>query len=140
MRLRKCLFTIIVVLACSASVFGTWALIKLDELIRESDLIVVGTLHDATEDSRGIGRGYIAVERIISPGAMTRESRSLVPGDNLKLTWADDWACAAGMHRGRIGKSGIWLLEVKDDGTVTAGYPGRFLDTDELAKVIDLLR
>jgi hypothetical protein len=124
----------------SSTLFGAWAWIELDELVRESDLMVIGTLHSATEDNDGIGRGRIKVEEIIAGKAMTFDGVSLKVGDNLRINWADNWACAAGMHQRRIGKLGVWLLEVEDNGTVSAAYPGKFTNIGELPEIRRLHR
>jgi len=120
----------------STTVIGAWALIPMEKVVAKSDLIVVGTLHSAEEDSEGIGQGYIKVDDIVFGNAVTLENTALKIGDNLKLKWADNWACARGMHKGRIGMKGIWLLTVNADGTVEAGYPGRFID--QLEKLTEI--
>jgi hypothetical protein len=114
-------------------------MIPLDELVAEADLIVVGTLYSADEDSEGIGKGYIRVEEIISGKATTIENRPLRVGDSLKIRWADNWACAAGMHMGRQGRKGVWLLDVEKDGTVGASYPGKFDEVEQLGEIRRLL-
>lgn len=126
------------IILISTTVFGTWALIPLEEVVAKSDLIIIGTLHSAEEDSEGIGQGYIQVDEIIYGKAVTLEGQPLKISDNLKIKWADNWACAAGMHQGRVGKKGIWLLTVNPDGTVNAGYPGRF--TQEFEKLGEIKR
>lgn len=128
--MRKTIFTTVIFALMTTTLFGMWAVIPVEELVAESDLIVVGTLYSPTEDHIGIGKGYIHVEEIIFGNARTRSSRPLQVGDSLKIEWADNWACASGMHMGRVGKRGVWLLQVKPGGTVDAGYPGRFT-TDE---------
>ena len=114
----------------STTILGTWALVPLEKLVAESDLIIVGTLYDATENDAGIGAGYIQVDEIVFGNVRTQSKLPLQLGDSVKIEWADNWACASGMHMGRRGKKGAWLLEVEPNGTVSAGYPGRFT-TDE---------
>lgn len=130
----------VLTLILSNTLFATWALIPLDELVADSDLIVIGTLHSAAEDSEGFGKGYIVVDRVLTKDAKTLDDVPLKQGDNLKITWADNWACAAGMHRARENKEGIYLLEVQKDGTVTAAYPGRFRSLDDLREIEELER
>ena len=122
------------------SSFGAWAVVSLEELVAESDLIVVGTLHSATEDHEGIGRGRIEIEEIVSGKARTLEGRPLSVGDNLRINWADNWACAQGMHERRIGEKGVWLLDILEDGTVSAAYPGKFTKLEDLFEIRRLLR
>lgn len=130
----------VLTLILSNSLFAKWALIPLDELVADSDLIVIGTLHSATEDSEGLGKGYIVVDYVLTKNAHTLDGVPLKQGDNLKITWADNWACAAGMHLARENKEGIYLLEIRKDGTVTAGYPGRFRPIDGLREIENLIK
>ena len=135
----KLLSATAVILLFSNLIFGKWALIPLDELVENGDLIVVGTLHSALENSEYEGTGYIRVDDILTKGTRTSDVRLLTLGANLKITWLDNWACAEGMHLGWEGKPGIWLLKIKDDGNVVAGYPGRFRQLDDLGEIKKLL-
>ena len=132
------IFALPFVLCLSTTLFATWALVPLEQLVAKSDLIVTGTLYSAAEDSHGIGHGYIRVETIVWGKALTMSEEPLKPGDKLKIKWADDWGCAAGMHMGRQGKPGVWLLEVKGDGSVSAAYPGRFTPLEKLDDIRNL--
>src|SRR5688500_18658677 len=136
----KLTFSLALFALLTTTVFGMWALIPLDELVEESDLIVTGTLHSATEDSQGLGRGYIRVENIVAGNAVSLDKRPLAIGDNLKIEWADDWACAMGMHMGRRNQIGVWLLDVEKDGSVSAAYPGKFESMYQFAEIRRLLR
>jgi len=129
----------VLAIVLSSTVFATWAMIPLDELVADCDLIVIGTLRSAIEDSEGLGKGYIQVEHITTRGVRTLDGIPLHPGDNLKITWADNWACASGMHRGRENKNGTWLLKIQNDGTVTAAYPGRFRPVEDLNEIEKVL-
>jgi hypothetical protein len=128
--MKKSVRCIVFLLLASSTLRATWASIPLKELVEDSDLIVIGTLHSANEDGDGIGQGYVSVEQIISrdlgDSYLTTAGRRLAIGDNLRIKWADNWACAAGMHMSRVGKKGIWLLKVDGEGAAQAGYPGRF--------------
>jgi hypothetical protein len=143
--IKKLLSVILLFVLLPTALFAKWGLIPLDQLVADTDLIVVGTLHSATENSEGVGEGYILVDKIIAKddstteGQKTLDGQRLKPADNLKLTWEDNWSCASGMHRGWEGKKGIWLLIIQKDGTVTAGYPGRFRNVEDLDKILLLL-
>ena len=103
-------------------------------------MVVIGTLHSATENIEGLGKGYILVDRVVTKEVrILEDGRFLRPDDNLKVTWADNWACVSGMHLGRENKNGIWLLTIQKDGTVTAGYPGRFRDLGDLREIEQIL-
>jgi hypothetical protein len=131
---------IVLVLSFSSNLFAKWAIIPLDELVRDSDLIVIGTLYSAAENDSGIGEGRILVDEIIGGRAKTLSDVPLKSGDSLIIRWADDWACAAGMHMRRRGEKGLWLVRVEADNTVSAAYPGRFISLDERTEVTRLLR
>ncbi len=131
MKKLVCAAAILVFL--STATFAEWAVIPLAELVADSDLIVVGTLHPAEENSNGEGKGNILVDEIITKGVKTLDGRLLKAGDNLKITWLDNWACASGMHLRWENKKGIFLLKIQKDGTVAAGYPGRFTTLDDLS-------
>lgn len=126
-------------LLLSTTLFAKWAMIPLDELVADTDLIVIGTLHSASENSEYEGKGYIRVEQVITKGVNTLDGRPLVAGDNLKLTWLGNWACAMGMHLRWENQRGIWLLTIGKDGTVKAGYPGRFRQIDDFREIQALL-
>lgn len=135
----KLILSVMLVISLSTLVSGTWALVPLDELVAESDLIIVGTLYSAAEDDEGIGHGYIMVDEIVWGRARTFPDRPLRVGDNLKIKWADNWACASGMHMRRANQKGVWLLDVAEDGTVSAAYPGKFAGLDQLSEIRRLL-
>jgi hypothetical protein len=142
--IRKLFAILLLSFISSSTLLGAWAAISVEELVADSDLIVIGTLHSASEDSAGLGRGYILIEQIVSNGQLqvpnTTEGQTLRQGQNLKISWSDNWACAAGMHMNRVGHKGIWLLKVDDVGFVAANYPGRFRSLDDLTKIEDLWR
>jgi len=79
---RYSLLTLIVMLALPCASSAMWAYIRLEELVQDSDLIVVGTLADIREYSDGgtdFGQGLIVVDRVIWGDAQ--------PGDSLHLKW-----------------------------------------------------
>lgn len=140
--MKRIVWSLLFMLVSVGSVTAEWALLQLDELVKDTDLVVIGTLHSASEDYEGIGQGYILIEEILPRRAMqhTSSGEALKPGDNLRLAWADNWACAAGMHMGWQGEKGIWLLNIQSDGSVRAGYPGRFVDVADRTEIERLLR
>ncbi|HKA17687.1 MAG TPA: hypothetical protein VKN18_05165 [Blastocatellia bacterium] len=109
-----------------------WAYISTEELVQDSDLIVVGTLDNVTEYSKNgidFAQGTITVEEAIWGTAS--------PGSILTLKWQNesDLVCPRVEHRHNQKKSGIWLLNVQNDGVVQANYPGRFVDLSERTTV-----
>ncbi len=87
----KTLFTAcFIILSFSFNCFAMWALIPTDELVKESDLIVIGTLQSVsryTKDNIDYSEGKIVVEKVISGNVKTTEGFSLKMGDKIKFKW-----------------------------------------------------
>jgi len=118
--------------ACSAPSSATMPFISTEELVHDSDLIVVGTLDNVSEYSRyGIdyAQGTISVDEVIWGASQ--------PGEILTLKWKNESGvvCPRVDHRGNQKTKAIWLLTVTDDGVVHANYPDRFVDLAERSKV-----
>lgn len=114
-----------------------WALVPLEDLVSDSDLIVVGTLRDVEESSHdGVdyGQGTIEVREVLWG--------QIKAGDKLTLKWQNSSAiiCPRVEHRGNAGEKGVWLLTKGDKGSVEADYPGRFVNLSERKRVENLLR
>jgi hypothetical protein len=113
-----------------------WAWIPLQDLVCDSDLIVVGTLssvNEYTKEGMDYGQGMITVEEPIW-GAVNF-------GEALTLKWANgsNVICPRVEHRQNADKKGIWLLKLSPDGAVRADYPGRFVELDRQEKVTKIL-
>jgi hypothetical protein len=136
LRARTPILLAVLLMLPVAPAAGRWASIPTDELIADSDLIVVGALEETTEYTRGdrsFGRGTIVVERVLWGRA--RE------GDRLPLRWsnASTISCPRVEHAGSAGRRIIWLLERGRGGTVRADHPGRVLPLLEQDEVTDLV-
>ncbi len=142
----KTLFTAcFIILSFSFNCFAEWALIPTDELVKESDLIVIGTLQSVsryTKDNVDYSEGKIVVEKVISGNVKTTEGFPLKLGDKIKLKWQASTliVCPRLDHSSNEYEKGIWLLEVESDGTVSADYPGRFNSLDEMSEIKKILR
>jgi len=142
----KTLFTAcFIILSFTFNCFAMWALIPTHELVKESDLIVIGTLQSVsryTKDNIDYSEGKIVVEKVISGNVKTTEGFPLKLGDKIKLKWQASTLiiCPRLDHRGNENEKGIWLLEVESDGTVSADYPGRFNPLDEMNEIKKILR
>ncbi|HEX8335500.1 MAG TPA: hypothetical protein VF621_02150 [Pyrinomonadaceae bacterium] len=126
----------LMLLTLSAPVRAMWASVPLEQLVQESDLIVVGTLRGVTEHTAGdtdYGRGRIEVREVIWGAAS--------PGDSLALEWqnASAVACPRVEHKGNEGREGIWLL-TRDGEALNASHPGRFVGLSERRKIETALR
>jgi hypothetical protein len=114
-----------------------WALIPLDELVQDSDLIVVGTLGDVSEYSSAgtdYGQGTIVVNEVIWGDTQANEV--------LTLKWQNSTGvvCPRVEHSGEQGKKAIWLLTKRSGDEVRADYPSRFVELADRAKVERILR
>lgn len=128
--MRKVLL-LFLILGLPAAARAEWAMVPVETLVQESDIIVVGTLRDVSEytaDWVDYGQGHIVVREVI----WGRVS----PGDSLLLKWsnASALACPRVEHRGRAGWEGIWLLTPEGDA-VSANHPGRFVELSERRQV-----
>lgn len=105
-----------------AQSFTQWK--PLERLVKESDLIVSGTLHSVsnyTKDNIDYSEGIIVIEEFISGNVKTTEDSPLKTGDKIKLTWQNP--STKTHNRVELGGSEnnetIKILRVKGDGTVT---------------------
>jgi hypothetical protein len=115
---------------CSTPLSAMWGYVSIEELVQNSDLIVVGTLDNVSEYSQnGIdyGEGTITVDEVIWGAAG--------PGDLLTLKWqnASNLVCPRVEHRDNQKRTAIWLL-IHEDAVVYATY-GRVVDLAERSKV-----
>jgi hypothetical protein len=122
---------LLLLLCLPATGSAMWALVPLEELVQESDLIVVGTLRDVSEhtaDGVDFGEGRIEVREVIWGGVSK--------GDSLTLKWQNSSgvACPRVEHKYNAGAEGVWLL-TRDGEAVRADYPGRFVGVSERGKV-----
>ena len=113
-----------------------WVMLPLEELVCDSDLIVVGALSSVSEYSKNgmdYGQGTITVDETIW-GAVP-------PGETLTLKWENpsNLMCPRVGRRDNSDKMGIWLLTLSSDREVRANHPGRFVELDHKEKVAKIL-
>ena len=111
--------------------------ISLEEAVKSSDLVVVGTLNDVAEETRdGVdyGNGEITVEEVLSG--------TVEAGRKLSLVWQNqtDIDCPRVEHRGQQGMQLVWLLRLKKDGKVAADNEGYVVPLEKKKRVLALLR
>ena len=133
----KCALGIILVLLLSVAAVAGWVVMPLESAVKESDIIVIGTLRNVSEESRdGVdyGSGEITVDEVLWGGAEA--------GQPLTLVWqnSSNVDCPRVEHREHRNIRAIWLLTQKPDGKVAADNPGRFVSLEEKEKVLRLLR
>jgi hypothetical protein len=134
MKYAFMILILIVVLPTSSS--AEWMLIELDELVQDSDVIVVGTLsnvHHYSDNQMDYGKGTIQVEEVIWG--------EVSPYQSLALVWQNETGliCPRVEHKGHENRKGIWLLTLGENGNVRADYPWRFVDLKERQKVMNAL-
>ncbi len=128
-----------------AQSFSQW--VPLERLVKESDLIVMGTLRSVsryTNDNTDYSEGIIVIEEVVSGNVETTEDSPLKSGDRIKLTWQNP---SAKIHeRIELGSDEnnevIKILRVKSDGTVTAEnlFSMRAATTNQLGEIRKILR
>lgn len=117
---------------CSSYSLAMWAIPPLDELVHDSDIIVIGTLEQVseyTQNGMDYGQGSILIDEVV----WGMEN----PGGLLSLKWQNEsiLVCPRVEHRPNKGKKRIWLLTVEADGSVRADNPGRVVELGERARV-----
>ncbi len=143
--MKRSILTIVIALSVSSNLIAKWALISTAELVKDSDLILVGTLQNVSEftrDNVDYSEGFIVVEKVIAGNDKTTSGDILKSGDKIFIKWQNSSmiACPRVEHKGDENVKGIWLLEVESDGTVSSDYPWRFSELDELDKLSKVVR
>lgn len=143
--MKKLLFAGLVMMLFSSSLFASWNFIALDELVKDSDLIVVGTLQNVSEytkDDYDYGEGEILIDQVVSGNIKSVDGYPLRPTDKIQLKWRN-WsaiACPRVEHRYHANQKFIWLLTVENVENVQADYPGRAVSLDNLSEVQKLVK
>lgn len=143
--MKNLLIAYFIILAFSSSSFATWAIIPTEDVVKETDLIVIGTLESVSEytkDNIDYSEGTILIERVFAGNVKTIDGASLKRGNKIKLKWQNSSfiACPRVEHKYHENKKGIWLLQLEDDGRVSSNYPWRFKDLTEMSEVETALR
>jgi hypothetical protein len=136
-EMMKYILSMMLVFLLPVVAVSDWIVISLESGVNTSDIIVVGTLRDVSEETRdGIdyGTGEIIVDEVLWG--------NIEPGQKLVLVWQNESNidCPRVEHRAHQNKQAVWLLNVKPEGKVAADNPGRFVSIEKKAKVLELLR
>lgn len=134
--MKQILILLLMIICWPSISYADWAVVPLDRLIQESDLIVVGTLHSISEEKSetvDTAFGFINVQEVIWGDSHA--------GDQLKLKWQNPAGliCPRIEHKYNQDKKGIWLLTFTNGREVSADYPGRFISLDGRQKVVKAL-
>ncbi len=130
--MRRIVLGLIALLVRPLPSFAMGVIFSVDDLVPQSDLIVVGKLTNVSEyssDGMDYGLGRIVVSEVIWGTA--------APGDWLDLRWQNETGlvCPRIEHSSAISQEGIWLLTRSPDGTVRADDWGRFVALDQRTEV-----
>ena len=114
-----------------------WTTISLESAVKTSDIIVIGTLRNVSEETHdGIdyGTGEITVDEVLRGKAR--------PGEKLVLKWQNESnvMCPRVEHEDDSNKQLIWLLTITQDQNVAADNPGRVAVLEKKQRVIELIR
>ena len=109
----------------------------MESAVKNSDIIVIGTLRDVSEETKD-GMDYGTGEIIIDEVLLGNVEQS----QQLNLVWQNESNvdCPRNEHRNNKNKQGIWLLTKKPVNKVVADNPGRFVKVEKREKVIELVR
>ena len=119
--MKNLLIVLLIILACSSSVFAMLLFVPLDEAVGESDLIIIGTLTNIAEiheEGATFGEGKIVVEQFMAGNVETENGTPLKSGDKLQLNYAETFACVMGSHKGIENEKGVFLLKLNDAGEI----------------------
>ena len=118
-RNRRSLFLVALAIVtwCPHVAFAKANYVAPDDVVLDSDLIVVGTLsqvHEWTEDGTDYGVGRIDIQHVVVGDATNSES--------VTLTWDNptDRICPRVSHGPMDQRLALWFLSVEVDGTVRA--------------------
>ena len=129
-----------IILAFSCNAFAELTFVPLDEAVKKSDLIVIGTLQGISEKSETgtiYGKGEIFVEQLIEGNIKTAKGFKLKSGDRLQLNYIENFACVYGSHRRIENEKGIFLLTLNDNQEVQSKD---FRSLDDLTEIRKLLK
>ncbi len=137
----KSLFVVcFIVLTFFCNTFAMLVIVPLDEAVKNSDLIVVGTLQGISEKSESgttYGTGEIFVERFIAGNVKTAKGVTLKSGDRLQLNYVENFACVYGSHKRIENEKGVFLLTLDDNGEIQSKD---FRSLDDLPEIRKLLK
>ncbi|HEX9926928.1 MAG TPA: hypothetical protein VGB02_00150 [Pyrinomonadaceae bacterium] len=112
-------------------------IISLEMAVKTSDIIVIGTLKNVTEETKDgmdYGKGEITVDEVLLGNAKENEKLILVWQNRSNID------CPRVEHRNHQNKQAIWLVTQKSKGEVAADNLGRFVSVEKKESVLDLIQ
>lgn len=138
--MKYLLAAFVLIFAFASVSFAKLMYIPLEEAVKNSDLIVVGTLKNISERKEEhvtFGTGEIFVERFIAGNVKTVNGFALTSGDRLRLDYVEHFVCVMGSHRRIENEKGVYLLTLNDDGSIKSKD---FRPLEALAEIEKLLK
>lgn len=116
---------------------------SLQQLVNNSDLIVIGSFHPGVVDSpatvsqpsRAVTTGSVSIEELLWGDMVSFLMREVVGEEVITV----EWRPSPEEPPPGVGQRGLWLLEKTPEGSYRAGE-GRFLDLKDRRKVVRALR
>jgi uncharacterized protein YheU (UPF0270 family) len=112
-------------------------IISLEMAVKTSDIIVIGTLKNVTEETKDgmdYGKGEITVDEVLLGNAKENEKLILVWQNRSNID------CPRVEHRNHQNKQAVWLVTQKSKGEVAADNLGRFVSVEKKESVLDLIQ
>ena len=100
--------------------FANFGIPKIEDLVKENNLIVFGTLKNGEEvetKTEQITNGILIVEKIILGNYKLKDGQTLQPGDKLKIQWINSKQIPCQFRYPENGTE-IWFLNVDNTGNI----------------------
>ncbi len=130
----------LIILTLAVSSFAEVSKVLLNVAVKESDLIIVGTLREISEKNGSIGisgNGMILIEQFIAGNVKTDKGLTPSAGDGFELDYVENNACVMGSHRAIENEKGVFLLYFDESGELKAED---FRPLSDLAEIKRLLK
>jgi hypothetical protein len=132
----------LIVLTFSGFGYGKFLIYPLEERVKNSDLIVIGTLYSVSKYETSDfehSEGTIVVEKVISKNIKTTQTLRSNRGIKFRSN-GETQRCFACKFNFSENEKGIWLLHIESDGTAEPLSPGSMAGLSELSGVKNHLR
>lgn len=140
--MKKIYFAFLMISAFSTFADAKFLILPIEHRLKESNLIVVGTLHDISKSETNkfrISKGTLVIEQVIFGKFQNSNGQSLKFGEKVRVEWANSKtvACQFGFPEN---KKDVWFLRVDDKGKIESLSPSTTASLTELAEVKKHLR
>ena len=140
--MKKIYFAFFIISAFSTFASAAFLILLIEERVKQSNLIVVGTLRDVSETETNdfrISKGTLVIEQVIFGEFQNSNGQSFESGEKVRVEWTNlkTFACQFGFPEN---KKEVWLLKVDDKGEIESLSPGATASMSELSEVKKHLR